>query len=192
MRTTTIFKFIAILLVIFSLEHAYAYGQDTYIKGRWNIKAGYSKYGFGSWSNNVENMTGHYRLESNYGFFDAIETGIYFGHSEIDTYGYFETDPTWFYGLNINLHPLAWFFDLNAPRFDLYLTGKYGGRYYSGNHGEYSIGGGLAWYMGRYFGVYMEYTYGNHGAFYDDHMKLRYGISVSVLLIMFLLFLAKY
>ena len=123
-------------------------------------------------------MTGHYRLESNYGFFDAIETGIYFGYSEIDTYDYFKTDPTYYYGLNLNL--FTYFFDLNAPRFDIYFTGKYGGRYYIGNQGEYSIGGGLTCHMGRYFGIYLEYTYGNHGtfSFYDDHMKLRYGFSV--------------
>lgn len=178
MKITNKFKFLAILLILLSSSHTYAVGQESYIKGQWNIKAGYSRYSLGSWSNNVENMTGHYRLETNYGFFGAIETGIHFGYSEIDTYGYFATDPTWFYGLNLNLHPLALFFDLSAPRFDLYLTSNYGFRNYQGNHGEYGIGGGLAWYLGRYFGVYIEYTYGNHGAFYDEHMKLRYGFSV--------------
>jgi hypothetical protein len=175
------FRFIAILLVLVSSGHS-SFGQDSYIKGRWNIKAGYSKYGLGSWTNQTvkENMTGHYRLETNYGFFDAIETGVYFGYSEKDVFGYLNTDPTWFYGLNMNLHPLAWLFDSEAPRFELYLTGRYGFRHYQGNHSEYGIGGGLAWYWGRYFGLYMEYTYGNHGAFwfYDDHMKLRYGVSI--------------
>ena len=182
MKITNSFKLIAILVVLLSSGHTYAFGQESYIKGRWNIKAGYSKYGFGSWTNQTvkENMTGHYRFETNYGFFNAIETGVYFGYSEIDTYGYSNTDPTWFYGLNLNLHPIDWFFDFSAPRFDLYLTGNYGFRNYQGNHGEYGIGGGLSWFLGRYFGVYMEYTYGNHGAFtfYDNHMKLRYGISI--------------
>ncbi|MFP4367334.1 MAG: hypothetical protein ACLFQA_09600 [Bacteroidales bacterium] len=180
MKITNSFKLIAILVVLLSSGHTYAFGQDSYIKGRWNIKAGYSQYSLGSSSNNIENMTGHYRLETNYGFFDAIETGLYFGYSEIDTYGYSETDPTWFYGLNLNLHPLDWLFDSEPPGFELYLTGRYGFRNYQGNHSEYGIGGGLAWYWGRYFGIYLEYTYGNHGAFriYDNYMKLRYGISI--------------
>ncbi len=180
MKITHNFKFLALLLVLISTVHTFAFGQESYIKGRWNIKAGYSEYSLGSASNNVENMTGHYRLETNYGFFDAIETGVYFGYSEIEAFGYFETDPTWYYGLNLNLHPLTYFFDLKATRFDLYLTGRYGFRHYHRNHGEYGIGGGLAWYWGRYFGVYMEYTYGNHAVFNfrDNHMKSRYGISI--------------
>ena len=181
MRTTTIFRLITILLVIFSLEYTYAYGQDSYIKGRWNIKAGYSQYGFGVRINdNVnEEITGHYRLETNYGLFNTIETGVSFGYSE-KSIGYRETDPTWFYGLNMNLHPLPYLLDLKNPLFEVYLAGKFGGRYYVKNHTEYSIGGGLSFYLFRNAGLYMEYLYGNHGAFphYKDHTKLRYGLSV--------------
>jgi hypothetical protein len=182
LKITHSFKFLALLLVLLNSGHTYAFGQDSYIKGRWNIKAGYSEYGLGSWASyplTKERTTGHYRLETNYGLFNAIETGLSFGYSEKAT-GFRENDPTWFYGLNINLHPIDWIFDLKSPRFDLYLTGKYGFRNYQGNHGEYGIGGGLAWYWGRYFGAYTEYTYGNHGAFfyYKDHTKLRYGLTV--------------
>jgi hypothetical protein len=173
----------AILLLCFTMGHSYVYGQESYVKGKWNIKAGYSKYGFGSWTNQSvkENITGHYRLETNYGFFNAIEAGAYFAYSEIDSpVGRFDSDPTWFYGLNLNLHPLDHFFHFDKPRLDIYVTGRFGFRNYNGNHGEYSIGGGLVWYWGRYFGVYMENTYGNHGAFqfYDNHLKQRYGISI--------------
>lgn len=178
MKFTFCFRFIVILLICLGFN-SYAFCQESYIKGRWNIKSGYSQYSLGSWSNNEELMTGHYRLETNYGFFDAIETGVYFGYSEIDTDDYSKTYPTYFYGLNLNVHPLTYFLEFKEPMVDLYFTGKYGGRYYSGNHGEYSIGGGIAGYIGHYFGIYLEYTYGNHGAFYDNHMKLRYGLSIK-------------
>ncbi|MGF1587169.1 MAG: hypothetical protein ACFCUM_17760 [Bacteroidales bacterium] len=182
MRITQSFKFFAVLLVLISSGYTYAFGQDSYIKGRWNIKAGYSEYGLGSWDSyplTKENTTGHYRLETNYGLFNAIETGIYFGYSE-RAIGFRETDPTMFYGLNVNLHPLPFFLELKNPLFEVYLAGKFGGRYYIKNHTEYSIGGGLSFYIFRNVGLYTEYLYGNHGAFvhYKDHMKLRYGLTV--------------
>jgi hypothetical protein len=180
LKITHSFKFLALLLVLICSSHVCASGQDSYINGRWNIKAGYSLYSQGSWTNNVENMTGHYRLETNYGFFDVIESGIYFGYSNHFNHFSRNNDPTWFYGMNLNLHLMPFFLELNNPLFEVYLAGKFGGRYYIKNHTEYSIGGGLSFYLFRNVGLYTEYLYGNHGAyvFFKDHMKLRYGLTV--------------
>ena len=180
MRITKCFKFIAIVLVLLNSGNTYTYGQDSYINGRWNIKAGYSLYSQGSWTNNVENMTGHYRLETNYGFFDVIESGIYFGYSNHFNHFSRNNDPTWFYGMNLNLHLMPFFLELNNPLFEVYLAGKFGGRYYIKNHTEYSMGGGLSFYLFRNVGLYTEYLYGNHGAYIilKGHTKLRYGLTV--------------
>jgi hypothetical protein len=78
---------------------------------------------------------------------------------------------------------LPFFIKENDFRFDLYISGKYGGMYfntddnyyYHGNESEYGIGGGLSFYFTKHLGLYIEYTYGKY--FFNDNDKLRYGIT---------------
>ncbi|HOW39957.1 MAG TPA: hypothetical protein PL123_05390 [Bacteroidales bacterium] len=166
-----------------------SYGQESYIKGRWNIKAGYSVYKtqFLYSSKSVDNN--NYRLELNYGLLNKIETGIYAGYSRFMIYDPWISGPpgsfvgttcnTSFYGINCNYHLLPHLIKADDFRFDLYLSGKYGGISIKrhGNHPEYSLGTGVAFYLFRHIGAYAEYSYGK---FYNnDNFKLRYGISLK-------------
>jgi len=177
----------------------YASGQDSYIKSRWNIKAGHARYKTGSFyfSHDNKETVGNYRIEANYGITNFIETGIYFGGSRYKYYmpvdsitfiakGYFAP----FYGTNFNFHLLPFLIKEENFRFDVYLTGKFGGLYYKDKRSgdgihrvEYALGGGLCFYPWKHFGVYTEYCYGNY--LYEDvynssnHTKFRYGFTLK-------------
>jgi len=177
-------SFIITNVLIFS-----TFGQESYIKARWNIKAGYSIYKtqFFSSSNTVNNN--NYRLEINYGFRNKTETGVYAGYSRIMIYEPWTSGPpgsyvgstvkAFFYGVNCNYHLLPLIIKEDDFRFDLYLTGKLGGISIErhGSQPEYSIGGGLAFYLFKHIGPFIEYSYGKF--YYNDHKKIRYGLSLT-------------
>ena len=58
----------------------YSFGQESYIKGRWNIKAGYSIYKTPYLFSSISENNNNYRLELNYGLRNKIETGVYAGY----------------------------------------------------------------------------------------------------------------
>lgn len=171
-----------------------AKSQESSIKSRYTIKASYARYVTGVRYNDKNLTTGNYRIEANYGFLKAFETGIYIGYSLFDKY-YRSSDEYFspFYGVNINFHPLDYFLNGKSIRFDLYLAGRFGGRYlptpsnynyaHHGHYNEYGLGGGLAYYPWRHVGFYAEYTYGKYyydtNSIFADKTMLRYGISVK-------------
>ncbi len=165
--------------------------SDSYIKNRWNIKAGYARYITGNRSNNKNETTGNLRLECNYGILNFIESGLYIGFSNFDFIINTDFDHkkyfTPFYGININVHLLPLIVKSNDFRFDLYLAGKFGGRYFTtpdnyyihGHYNEYGLGSGISFYFWDQFGIYAEYCFGKY-QFRDaikDNAKLRYGVT---------------
>ncbi|HKK61468.1 MAG TPA: outer membrane beta-barrel protein [Bacteroidales bacterium] len=194
MKTRKIIKFSAAVLLINCVFVMNIYGQKSYIKDRWNIKAGYSRYVTGVRINNKEETTGHYRIEGNYGLFNHLETGIYLGYSNHEIMGTELSRENYsvpFYGVSLNIHILPLLIEKKDFRFDLYAAVKYGGRYittpsnYSihGHYNEYGIGIGFAFYFLRNAGIFAEYSYGKYhyievGDFtIKDKNKLRYGVS---------------
>lgn len=127
-------------------------GQDSYIKNRLNVKAGYLKYSdtefrFISPSNtssdfHVKNEVGHLRFTVNYKFNNVIEAGTYIGYSPYKTYIFSRFDsltgtPLYsvaysksksiMYGVNSNIHILPFFIKKDKFRFDVYCSIQLGG-----------------------------------------------------------------
>ncbi len=192
-QLTRIFNLIFFGWIIFQNS----FGQESYIKNRLNFKAGYARYTTGMRGDKKVGV-GNYRIETNYGILKYFETGAYIGYSRFDYYRPIEVDSfstsysiegnnTFFYGANCNFHPLTFLIKKDAFRFDLYLTGKFGGVYFSKplgphqeirNHfAEYSIGAGLSYYLGKHLGLFLEYSYGKY--VYGDKNKLRYGLTLK-------------
>ena len=194
MKTNKTYKIITILLFISALTTNNTYSQDSYINRRWNIKAGYARYKTGTMTGRKVETTGNYRLEINYGFLKFFETGIYIGSSRFDYLSQLDTSsyiPVYyfapFYGVNLNFHGLPFLIKAENFRFDLYLTGKYGGlflkRMRTGKQYheiEYAMGIGLCFYPWNHVGLFIEYCYGNYlfeDSFSNDHTKFRYGLT---------------
>ncbi len=185
-------KIISILL-FFTIITEKSFSQDSCIKHRLNFKAGYARYNEGIWINGIRETFGNYRIEANYGFQKYIETGIYLGYSKIDFAELDQSDSSHFgdeckvpfYGINLNFHLLPFIIKKEDFRFDFYLTGKFGGLYFStpdyyyhhGHKNEYGFGAGLSFYMTKHIGLYLEYCYGKY--YFNDNMKLRYGLTLK-------------
>ena len=153
-----------------------ANSQNSYIKGRYNIKVAYSKYQ-PMFSSNTK--PGNWRVEINYGIVKYLETGIYFGYSRFYTLALHQVSSgsnigrvnSPFYGINANLHILPFIVKQNDFRFDLYLMGKFGGNYYftqdgyfpaRGHRTEYGFGCGFAFYPWKHTGFYLEPSLGKY------------------------------
>jgi len=166
-------------------------GQESYINGRWNLKAGYSRYETGTFQNGKMLKTGNYRIEGNYGVTNYIELGTYLGFQKIEIPSINWTDSSVIdnsfvnplYGINANLHLFPFIIHQKDFRFDLYVTGKFGGVYYNtpdnyylhGNMVEYGIGGGASFYIWDHLGLYAEYCYGKY--YFRDNKNFRYGLT---------------
>ncbi|NOZ45180.1 MAG: hypothetical protein GXO79_00205 [Chlorobi bacterium] len=70
-----------------------------------------------------------------------------------------------YYGLNLNYHLLPYLIKADDFRFDLYLTGKFGGHYIfssenyapeNGNIFDYKIGCGISFYLWKHIGFFTE------------------------------------
>jgi hypothetical protein len=189
----TIKKVLLVISIIIILS-ANAFSQNnSYIKNRWNFKAGYSRYVTGIRINNKNETIGNLRLACNYGVTNLIETGIYIGYSNFE----FITDTSYkqekyftpFYGINVNFHLLPLIIKADDFRFDLYITGKFGGRYFTtpdncywhGHYSEYGIGSGFSFYFLEHFGFYAEYCLGkfHFREAIKDITKLRYGLTIK-------------
>ncbi len=79
-------------------------------------------------------------------------------------------EPLIYYGLNTNFHFLPLFTKTDDFRFDFYISAKIGGLWFvnKGNllprrvgYIDYSIGGGLVFYLNQHWGLYGEYGIGN-------------------------------
>jgi hypothetical protein len=152
--------------------------QDSYLKNRWNFKAGYASYpGFFVSNQGYKPTFGNYRLEANYGMLSFLETGLYLGYSRttsmpVPVVGQgmiYQNQNTPFFGISLNFHPLTFLVKNRDFRFDLYLLGRYGGVYYSSPESyypskgflfQYQHGAGLAFYLWKHIGIFSEYSFG--------------------------------
>ncbi len=178
---------------------ATASAQSSYLKGRLNIKSGISIYPQRS---DHDPKPINLRLEAKYGVWRVLEAGAYLG---IGRYTYWLplennsrsalTTFSPFYGIQTNFHLLPFLIKKNDFRFDLYLSGKFGGNYLSipngsdpkpGHHAEYGLGCGLAFYIWNHTGFYAEYSIGKYSYYtlplgfgFENGLKsnLRFGIT---------------
>jgi hypothetical protein len=182
------------ILILFALFTPFLalYSQDSYIKDRWNIKAGYAEndsFYPPQWSTKF--IYADYRVEANYGFLEFLEAGVYLGFTWIGT-----IEQVWskwdsknvgtpLLGLNLNFHPLTFLIKKPDFRFDLYLLARYGGYYLvapaeylpaRGFYFQYNHGAGLAFYLTKHIGVFGEYSY---GVLAKPAGSLRCGMSVK-------------
>jgi len=184
------FNCIITALVLFSIN---IFGQDSFKVNKWNLNVGYATYNIASWKiiNNekIYKTAGNIRLEANYSLTKTVDVGLYVGYSKFELYmsdgaGWYFSKKchTPFFGLNCNFHLLPYLLDKDT-RFDLYLTGQWGGYYlmspsYFFMHGasiEYGYGAGLSYNPLKQIGLYLEYHRGRY--FFDDNDKLRYGLT---------------
>jgi len=144
MKTTGYRPIILILLLIFSLSVT---GQTLSVKGRWNVKAGYSLYKLTTstvrpiefdWTKTslMYKSKWNVRVEVNYGVLKWLETGIYVG-----LMGYEYNPPPYLvlsnypdavaptFGVNVNVHLLPLFVKNPNCKWDFYIPLKYGGNY---------------------------------------------------------------
>jgi len=142
---------IVFLLFAFGLE-----GQTLSVKGRWNIKVGYSHHktlSVKSPDNDIYHKTHpHYRLEANYGVLKWLETGVYVGlmsHNYcpvtmendeiIEIFPEKETySPT--FGVNANIHILPFFVKNPKCIWDFYVPVRYGATYLTKWDDRYAVG----------------------------------------------------
>ena len=135
----------------------FKYDNTNDNSGLWDIKVGTvlnDSYG---------RNHGNIRLETGYKITKVLESGIYFGISNIP----FEYDDAYSpdFGLSSNFHILPLFLN-TSNKFEPYLTGKIGG-YYINNKSLYSeklgltfsIGAGSSFYLWKQMGFFFEYNY---------------------------------
>lgn len=184
-------KYNALLILLF-ISFQILDAQNSYIKDRWNIKAGYASYpGFYKSDSGIKESYGNYRLEANYGLLEFMEIGGYLGYSRVTSFLpvagplYYENQNTPFFGFNLNFHPLTFLIRKPDFRLDLYLLGRYGGVYYSSPEGyspgkgllfQYQHGVGLSYYLSKHFGIFGEYSF---GILAKASGNLRCGLSVK-------------
>jgi hypothetical protein len=166
-------------IVLISLLQFKAYSQNSYIKSRTNLKLGMSNY-----KELIKNVSRpNFRVEMNHGFNRFLEIGAYLGYSKFLAYqprsgGESGYAPTLFYGLTANFHLLPLIVKQRDFRFDVYLTGKFGGNYYftpakdwipaRGHRTEYGSGLGLSFYVFKNLGLFSEYTIGRF-SYFDNY-----------------------
>lgn len=181
--------YLFLLCTIFNID---AQTQGSYIKNRWNVKAGHSAY---KANQPIRNQPDHsnYSLELNYGILNEIELGICAGYSKLKTielgpmsgsFRIYELKALQ-YGFNLNYQMLPSIIKADDFRFDLYLTGKLGGMHiysptgseFTGSYFVYSAGGGSAFYLFKHIGAFLEYAYGKY--YKNENGSFSYGLSLK-------------
>lgn len=184
---------ITALIFTFFLYGKKVFCQNEVTPDKWNCKIGYSQYGFlGTLAAIQDNktFTPVFKAQFNYIFLKYLDAGLYSGYTVIKS----ETEPViisetppiayecsivnsnvLFYGLNANFHIIPLLFSNKTYPFDIYVSGKYGGFYkYTEKNGyperghtpDYGIFIGASINLGKHFGLFGEYGYGNNTNFY--------------------------
>jgi len=150
-------------LFLFSFHLA---GQTLSVKGRWNIKAGYSAYKTHNRDIPLIVLTGkpdieyliksNVRIELNYGVLKWLEIGGYFGLMSykavpeenlfkfqggilINDGSLYETAILPTFGVNVNVHILPFFVKNPKCHWDFYVPLRYGGFYLTKWGGKYVV-----------------------------------------------------
>jgi hypothetical protein len=181
---------VAFMLVVMGLT---AYGQESFIKDRWNVKiTGAPEFTFNNRLNAAFFMTG-----LSYGFHDHFEAGLAIGakrglYTNLLNIG--ESPPIFvteyhlhsIYNIHLNYHLLPYLVPGENIRFDVYLTAHMGGSYISERYtntpfGWHTfLGGGVSYYFTRNFGINAEMgrEMGLRSGGWNDN-KLRLGVVVK-------------
>ena len=158
----------------------------------------------------------NFKIETNYGVNKFVEIGIYTGFQRYE-YEFLNGDTTYLisedyldtiyglssslakssaplFGININLHILPFLVDTNICRWDLYLTAKYGGYYFSHKEHynnndfikkyrqEYGLGAGFAYHFRNVMGIFAECCVGQFSLtplYVEQNFCFRTGISLK-------------
>ncbi|MFA5648938.1 MAG: hypothetical protein WC951_11595 [Bacteroidales bacterium] len=188
------------LLVIFFLTFTAAgYSQNTYLNERMSLKLGHSNTPrFWDFSDDI--TVGNIRLETNYVFFNVIESGLYVGYSNFKniegplspsrptTFSSPYKSDALFYGLNTNFHILPFVIREGRVRIDLYVGAKLGmismiapaNSLYNGTVFDYGLLGGVNYFIAKNWGIYVEYGVSKRVYYSDTEPCLRYGIIVKL------------
>jgi hypothetical protein len=180
-----------LIIVVFGLllVQQCAFSQTSYMKDRWNFQAGYIPDS----RKDVSPKANQFRASANYGILNFLEIGAYLGGCN---YLQFSRPPNNgirdayapVFGINANAHLLPFLVKKEDFRFDLYLTTKFGGYYYSGKetdyfqgaYWQYFIGGGMAFYPTKHAGVFAEYGYESRAVYNGiSHNTLQIGLSLK-------------
>lgn len=179
-----------------------AKAQESSIYHRVNLKLGHSntpKFAY-YWD---EFTVGNIRLEGNYGLTNFVEVGGYFGYDKFlnfrmpvanqdnpETGGQFfytyQSDAL-FYGINANFHIMPFFVKDKRVRLDIYLSAKIGAismlaptrSAYYGTAFDYGGYAGLAYYLGKNWGLFAEYGFNKKVKMSEMEPCLRYGVTVK-------------
>jgi hypothetical protein len=188
------FKSIAIIAILL-LMAVPTMAQDSYLKNRWNLKlAGSPKFQIDGKEQFAFLLT-----EVHYGILNNFELGVALGMERTRVANlkpgasnpptmddYYNVDYTMpIYDLNLNYHLLPYLVKDKKSKFDLYFSGRIGGKYIKSDANDqsffwnYYLGGGLAWYFTRNVGIYTEY--GKQYSLSSDYTKrgFRFGIGVK-------------
>jgi hypothetical protein len=163
-----------LILFVCIISFLAGYSQDSYIKGRWNFKAGYARYDGLSMKPKFRLTYPNYRIEANYGLFEYLEVGGYLGYSRYTAITQqnpvkTENHGAPFFGVGLNFHPLTFLIKKPDFRFDFYFLARYGGMYFPSPEGyfpwrglqfQYHHGIGLTHYLKKHIGIFSEFSYG--------------------------------
>jgi hypothetical protein len=193
MRTITII----LLVILTSLSQA----QESYLYKRTNIKLGHSKTP--QYLNSTKDFAlGNFRFEANRVLCRFVETGVYIGYSRFVNFlhtedylapnnqvspGTFINSNAYSYGITANFHLLPLIANKDEPRFDMYVSAKFGGlslvapegSVYKGHGVDYGLYGGLSYYITPNWGIFTEYGFNNRPKEHSIESCLRYGITVK-------------
>ncbi|MDR2083586.1 MAG: hypothetical protein LBP67_01145 [Bacteroidales bacterium] len=222
------------LLIIISIFSIPLMSQNYAFKDHLSARVSISYYE--TYHNNIPNIASwvpfyklfigkeiNLRAEINYSVLNCLEFGIYggvqryynvqfFDISQIDTINTDSEGYEWknlyapVFGINCYFHPLKLFVKNNKSRYDLYLTAKYGGVFFTkwgDNYGvpcyiidpdniiigklnryrhEYGIGIGGAVYFWQIIGIYCEVSigqYSHYPEFFNKLFNVRGGITLK-------------
>lgn len=191
------FIIITVIIFTFFLSEKKVFCQNDVAPDKWNCKIGYSQYSFLGTKKAIQENTTYtpvLKAQFNYAFLKYLDAGFYTGYTSIKSEtepviisetppigyeGYIVNSDVLFYGINANFHIIPLIFNKKTYPFDIYISGKYGGFYMftekngypeRGHTPDYGIYAGAAFYLGKHFGIFGEYGFGN----YSDY---QFGLS---------------
>lgn len=188
-----------LLLAVFAVS---AQAQDSYIKGRWNAKLGYSNSFKMDYLSSKKIFNPMLQIEGNYGLTEYLYGGVDLGYSpsafsSSDGGVSQESGNALTYGIHTELHVLPLLIKDKRLRVDFYLKGKVGGYRLTSSYilvpldfdkngsgsieikptvrsgFDYGASAGLAFYVTQHLGIYGEYGLGDTGIYGEPGFKDR-------------------
>lgn len=172
-----------IICLLFVLQIAYA--QQEKRNNKFEIKLNHSRLSLSYEKSHI------FGADINYYAFKNISLGVSSGFGKYRTYVFGSSSGEIIYGnvilmkMNANYHLLPLFIEQGEQlRFDLYLSAKLGGRYFStpenrlpekGFRADNGLYSGFSFYLSKHFGLNTEY--GINFLKSSNYWNLRYGLT---------------